>query len=88
MATKLVSNEFVAMIELKQWAAAFTARGLAILSVFLVSFANFASIGIVAGAIKGLNQHQGNLVSRFGWKLVYSSTLVSLLSAAFTGLFV
>jgi nucleoside permease NupC len=31
-----------------------SARGLGILSVFLVSFANFASIGIVAGAIKGL----------------------------------
>ncbi len=88
MATKLVSNEFVAMIELKQQTAAFTPKGLAILSVFLVSFANFASIGIVAGAIKGLNEHQGNQVSRFGWKLVYGSTLVSLLSAAFTGLFV
>ena len=41
-------------------------RGLGILSVFLVSFANFASIGIVAGAIKGLNEQQGNVVSRFG----------------------
>jgi CNT family concentrative nucleoside transporter len=56
--------------------------------VFLVSFANFASIGIVAGAIKGLNEKQGNVVSRFGWKLVYGSTLVSLLSAAFAGLFI
>lgn len=87
MATKLVSNEFVAMIELKKMAADFTPRGLGILSVFLVSFANFASIGIVAGAIKGLNEKQGNIVSRFGWKLVYGSTLVSLLSATFAGLF-
>jgi len=88
MATKLVANEFVAMIELKKVAAEMTPRGLGILSVFLVSFANFASIGIVAGAIKGLNEKQGNVVSRFGWKLVYSSTLVSLLSAAFAGLFI
>ena len=87
MATKLVSNEFVAMIELKKVAAEFSPRGLGILSVFLVSFANFASIGIVAGAIKGLNEKQGNIVSRFGWKLVYGSTLVSLLSATFAGLF-
>ncbi|MDU2734106.1 MAG: NupC/NupG family nucleoside CNT transporter, partial [Mixta calida] len=43
---------------------------------------------IVAGAIKGLNEQQGNVVSRFGWKLVYGSTLVSLLSAAFAGLFI
>ena len=88
MATKLVANEFVAMIELQKVAAGMTPRGLGILSVFLVSFANVASIGIVAGAIKGLNEQQGNVVSRFGWKLVYGSTLVSLLSAAFAGLFI
>ncbi|RWR03176.1 nucleoside permease [[Pantoea] beijingensis] len=86
MATKLVANEFVAMIELKKVAMEMTPRGLGILSVFLVSFANFASIGIVAGAIKGLNEQQGNVVSRYGLKLVYGSTLVSLLSAAFAGL--
>ncbi|WP_147200379.1 nucleoside transporter C-terminal domain-containing protein [Pantoea sp. MBD-2R] len=86
MATKLVANEFVAMIELKKVAAGLSPRGLGILSVFLVSFANFASIGIVAGAIKGLNEQQGNVVSRYGLKLVYGSTLVSLLSAAFAGL--
>ncbi len=86
MATKLVANEFVAMIELKKIAADMSPRGLGILSVFLVSFANFASIGIVAGAIKGLNENQGNVVSRFGLKLVYGSTLVSLLSATIAGL--
>ncbi|EOU9559590.1 NupC/NupG family nucleoside CNT transporter [Cronobacter dublinensis] len=86
MATKLVANEFVAMIELQKIAATLSPRGLGILSVFLVSFANFASIGIVAGAIKGLNEPQGNVVSRFGLRLVYSATLVSLLSAAFAGL--
>ena len=56
MATKLVANEFVAMIELQKIAHQMSPRGLGILSVFLVSFANFASIGIVAGAIKGLNE--------------------------------
>lgn len=86
MATKLVSNEFVAMLELQKIAAQFSARGLGILSVFLVSFANFASIGIVAGAIKGVSESQGNVVSRFGLRLVYGSTLVSLLSAAIVGL--
>ena len=86
MATKLVANEFVAMIELQKIAHQMSPRGLGILSVFLVSFANFASIGIVAGAIKGLNEPQGNIVSRFGLRLVYSATLVSLLSASFAGL--
>jgi len=86
MATKLVTNEFVAMIDLQKIASELSPRGLGILSVFLVSFATFASIGIVAGAIKGLNEKQGNVVSRFALKLVYGSTLVSLLSAAFAGL--
>lgn len=86
MATKLVSNEFVAMMELKQMAGQLTPRSEGILSVFLVSFANFSSIGIVAGAIKGLNEHQGNVVSRFGLKLLYGSTLVSILSASIAGL--
>ncbi|MCG8710731.1 NupC/NupG family nucleoside CNT transporter [Brenneria sp. 4F2] len=86
MATKVVSTEFIAMIELKKIAAEISARSLGILSVFLISFANFASIGIIAGAIKGLNEAQGNVVSRFGLKLVYGSTLVSLLSAAVAGL--
>ncbi|RAT16267.1 nucleoside permease [Lonsdalea populi] len=86
MATKLVSNEFVAMMELQKVSAQLSPRSVGILSVFLVSFANFSSIGIVAGAIKGLNEAQSNTVSRFGLKLVYGSTLVSLLSAAIAGL--
>ncbi|HBV38675.1 MAG TPA: NupC/NupG family nucleoside CNT transporter [Erwinia sp.] len=86
MATKLVSNEFVAMIDLQKIAGTLSPRGEGILSVFLVSFANFSSIGIVAGAIKGLNEEQGNVVSRFGLKLLYGSTLVSVLSASIAGL--
>lgn len=86
MATKLVSNEFVAMIDLQKIASTLSPRAEGILSVFLVSFANFSSIGIVAGAIKGLNEEQGNVVSRFGLKLLYGSTLVSVLSASIAGL--
>ena len=86
MATKLVSNEFVAMMDLQKVAGELSPRGVGILSVFLVSFANFSSIGIVAGAIKGLNEEQGNVVSRFGLKLLYGSTLVSILSASIAGL--
>ncbi len=82
MATKLVSNEFVAMMDLQKIAATLSPRAEGIISVFLVSFANFSSIGIIAGAIKGLNEEQGNVVSRFGLKLVYGSTLVSVLSAS------
>ncbi|EJC0945561.1 nucleoside permease NupC [Salmonella enterica] len=86
MATKLVSNEFVAMMDLQKIAATLSPRAEGILPVFLVSFANFSSIGIIAGAIKGLNEEQGNVVSRFGLKLVYGSTLVSVLSASIAAL--
>ncbi|ELQ5994052.1 NupC/NupG family nucleoside CNT transporter [Cronobacter dublinensis] len=86
MATKLVSNEFVAMMDLQKLAGTISPRAEGILSVFLVSFANFSSIGIIAGAIKGLNEEQGNVVSRFGLKLVYGSTLVSILSASIAAL--
>ncbi|ECE6903146.1 NupC/NupG family nucleoside CNT transporter [Salmonella enterica subsp. diarizonae] len=86
MATKLVSNEFVAMMDLQKIASTLYPRAEGIISVFLVSFANFSSIGIIAGAIKGLNEEQGNVVSRFGLKLVYGSTLVSVLSASIAAL--
>lgn len=81
MATKLVTNEFVAMIDLEKVSSEMSARTLGIISVFLVSFANFSSIGIIAGAVKGLNEKQGNTVARFGLKLLYGATLVSVLSA-------
>jgi nucleoside transport protein len=81
MATKLVTNEFVAMMELTKVQAAMSERTLGIISVFLVSFANFSSIGIIAGAVKGLSEKQGNVVARFGLKLLYGATLVSVLSA-------
>ncbi|EKR1244512.1 nucleoside permease NupC [Escherichia coli] len=86
MATKLVSNEFVAMMDLQKIASTLSPRAEGTISVFLVSFANFSSIGIIAGAVKGLNEEQGNVVSRFGLKLVYGSTLVSVLSASIAAL--
>ncbi|HAF99961.1 NupC/NupG family nucleoside CNT transporter [Paenibacillus lactis] len=86
MATKLVSNEFVAMLDLGNFTN-LSERTIGIVSVFLVSFANFSSIGIIAGAVKGLNEKQGNVVARFGLKLLYGATLVSVLSATIAGLF-
>jgi len=81
MATKLVSNEFVAMMDLAKQAHQFSSRTLGIISVFLVSFANFSSIGIISGAVKGLHEKQANVVARFGLKLLFGATLVSILTA-------
>ncbi|MBP0725057.1 NupC/NupG family nucleoside CNT transporter [Bacillus sp. RG28] len=81
MATKLVSNEFVAMMDLAKQAHQFSPRTLGIISVFLVSFANFSSIGIISGAVKGLHEKQANVVARFGLKLLFGATLVSILTS-------
>ena len=68
MATKLVTNEFVAMLDLGKVAGDLSARTVGILSIFLVSFANFSSIGIIAGATKSIDGKQANVVSSFGFK--------------------
>lgn len=86
MATKLLTNEFVAMIDLAEIASSMSDKTVGIISVFLVSFANFSSIGIISGAVKGLHEEQGNKVAKFGLKLLYGATLVSLLTAAITGI--
>jgi nucleoside transport protein len=86
MATKIVTNEFVAMGELAGTTIDFSERTTALISVFLVSFANFSSIGIISGAVKGLNDEKGNVVAKFGLKLLYGATLVSFLTTAIVGL--
>lgn len=86
MATKLLSNEFVAMTELGK-ANGLSDRALGVVSVFLVSFANFSSIGIILGAIKSLNDEKGDVVARFGLKLLFGATLVSFISATIAGFF-
>lgn len=87
MATKLLSNEFVAMQSLsKTKEISDHAKG--VISVFVVSFANFSSIGIISGAIKSLNSEKGDVVARFGLKLLFGATLVSFISAAIAGFFI
>ncbi|ADG77781.1 Na+ dependent nucleoside transporter domain protein OS=Tsukamurella paurometabola (strain ATCC 8368/ DSM / CCUG 35730 / CIP 100753 / JCM 10117 / KCTC 9821/ NBRC 16120 / NCIMB 702349 / NCTC 13040) OX=521096 GN=Tpau_1150 PE=3 SV=1 [Tsukamurella paurometabola] len=90
MATKLVSNEFVAMLSFTSQnpggAVVMSERATAIVQTFLVSFANFSSIGIIAGAAKSLAPDQGDQIAKFGLKLLYGATLVSFLSATVVGL--
>lgn len=88
MATKLVSNEFIAMMKLKEISNTLSPHSIGMISVFLVSFSNFSSIGIIIGAIKSLNKKQGKIISRYGFKLIYASTLVSILSASIVGLII
>src|SRR5699024_5071670 len=59
MATKLLANEFVAMQSLNE-VKNISEHAKGVISVFVVSFANFSSIGIISGAIKSLNNEKGD----------------------------
>ncbi|MFC0016007.1 MULTISPECIES: NupC/NupG family nucleoside CNT transporter [Allobacillus] len=88
MGTKIITNEFVAMTQYGDISAQFSDKTKAIVSVFLTSFANFSSIGIIAGTVAGISSEKGRIVSRFGMKLLVGATLASVLSATIAGLFV
>ncbi|MED7819655.1 MULTISPECIES: NupC/NupG family nucleoside CNT transporter [unclassified Francisella] len=85
MGTKIVTNEFVAMQELSKHAKDLSEHTQAVVSVFLVSFANFSSIGIIVGAVQALNKEASVKVARFSLKILYGAVLVSLLSAVIVG---
>lgn len=87
MATKLITNEFVAIFDFIAVADTLSEKTKGMISVFLISFANFSSIGIIAGSVKGIHEESGNTVARFGLRLVYGASLVSILSAVMVGFF-
>lgn len=86
MATKLITNEFVAMLDFQKIADELSTRTQGIISVYLISFANFGTVGIIVGAIKGINSDQGNKVASFALRLLLGATLASIISASMIGL--
>lgn len=87
MGTKIVTNEFVAMLEFQSMLDGVSEKTKGIVTVFLTSFANFSSIGIIAGTVQGIDSEKGGRVSGFGLKLLIGATLGSMLSATIAGLF-
>jgi CNT family concentrative nucleoside transporter/nucleoside transport protein len=87
MGTKIVTNEFVAMLDFQAMMNDMSEKTVGIVTVFLTSFANFSSIGIIAGTVKGIDSEKAISVSGFGMKLLVGSTLASVLSATMVGLF-
>ncbi|MCM2676354.1 NupC/NupG family nucleoside CNT transporter [Alkalicoccobacillus plakortidis] len=86
MGTKLVANEFVAMLDFVNMDL--TPKATGIISVFLTSFAGVGSVGIVAGTAQAINEKTGKQVASFGLKLLAAATLVSLMSGTMVGLFI
>ena len=89
MGTKLVMNEFVVMIGVGPIMDTFSPHFQAILTVFITSFANFSTIGMIIGAFKGLvSEEKNEVIAKNVGYLLLSGILVSLLSAGIVGLFV
>jgi len=89
MGTKLVTNEFVVMGEVTSKVNDFEPHFKAVLTVFLTSFANFSTVGMIIGAFKGIvNREKNDLISRNVGYMLLAGILVSLLSAGVVGLFV
>ncbi|MGQ2286137.1 NupC/NupG family nucleoside CNT transporter [Leuconostoc suionicum] len=94
MGTKLVTNEFVVMGEVSK--SIMTGKGLfaneharIVLTVFLTSFANFGTLGMIIGCFKGLvSKEKNDYISARVPYMLLSGILVSLLSAATAGMFV
>lgn len=89
MGTKLVTNEFVVMGKVTGTINTFAPHYKAVLTVFLTSFANFSTVGMIIGCFKGLvDKKKNNLIAKNVGYLLLSGILVSLISAATVGLFV
>ncbi|KGR74387.1 NupC/NupG family nucleoside CNT transporter [Ureibacillus sinduriensis] len=88
MGTKLATNEFVAMLQFVQHIPSLSEKTVGVVSVFLISFANFSSIGIISGSMQAINGEKASAVSKFGLKMLLAATMVSMLTATLVGLFI
>ena len=89
MGTKLVTNEFVVMLNVQDIMGEFSRHMQGVLTVFVTSFANFSTLGMIIGCFKGLvDDSKNELISRNVGYMLLSGILVSLLSAGIAGMFI
>lgn len=88
MAKKIVTNEFVVMGQIKDVIDSYSPHRRAVISTFLVSFANFSTIGMIIGTLKGIvDKKTSDFVSQYVPMMLLAGILVSLMTAGFVGLF-
>lgn len=88
MGEKIIMTEFVGYISLAEYKAAgvFTDPKSVIMATYMLcGFANFASVGILIGAIGALAPNQRFLLSKLGMRALIAGSLASLLSASIVG---
>ena len=87
MATKILTNEIVAMGQVSSLTHILSSKSIAMISVHLVNFVNFGSIGIISGTIQSIDKTKSADVAHFTMRLIIAGTLASLLSSAIVGIF-
>lgn len=66
MAKKIVTNEFVVMGQIKDVIDSYSPHRRAVIATFLVSFANFSTIGMIIGTLKGIvDKKTSDFVSQY-----------------------
>ena len=87
MAIKTVFNEFVAYVALaKQDPAALSSHSRLITIYSLCGFANFSSIGILAGTLAALCPEHKRAIASLGLKAMVAGTIATLLTGAVIGI--
>ncbi|MBU6340675.1 MAG: NupC/NupG family nucleoside CNT transporter [Bacteroidetes bacterium] len=86
MGTKLVANEFVAYLQLKDLLTSIDPRTLVIVSFALCGFANFGSVGIQIGGISALEPGRRADLAQLGFRALIAGTLASYMSATLAGI--
>ena len=87
MGTKVAANEFVAMLDFMKMIPHLAPKTVGIVSGFLVSFANFSSIGIILGTVQAINNEKASELAKVGLKVLLVATMGSVLTGAIIGLF-
>lgn len=88
MGTKVAANEFVAMLDFNDMIPDMSDKTVAVISAFLVSFANFSSIGIILGTVQAINGEKARLLAKVGLKVLLVATMGSVLTGTIVGLFI
>lgn len=83
---KLVINEFVAYLDLKEQMGNITPRSIIISTYALCGFSNFSSIAIQVGGIGTLAPEKRSVIVALGVKSLIAGTLACLMTAAIAGI--
>ena len=87
---KLILTEFVGYQSMAQMLhqGAFSCAKSAVMAAYvLCGFANFASVGILIGAVGGIAPNKKHILTKYGLRALLASSLVALVSAAMMGMF-